>query len=190
LIILAAILVPAGLGFIGYGIYDYANGSGDAASEGAQLAASIFAVVFGLAMLVIGVIALLRAYPPRARGYTIAADPAELRRGEDLDVRVSVADPERLESGAELGLVCVEYYSVTRHSENSTYRDDAEATAYEDWRPIRPGQVRPYERFQVPADAPYSHEGEYLSYNWSVRVREPRAMRPDARVDQPIWVSP
>jgi hypothetical protein len=179
-----------GLGFIGYGIYDWANGSGDAASEGAQLAASIFAVVFGLGMFVIGVFSLLRAYPMRARGYGIAVDPAEIRRGDDVDVRLTVADPRRLERGAEVGLVCVVYYSVTKHSRNGTYRDDAEATAHEEWRPLRPGQVRPYERFRVPADGPYSHEGEYLSYHWLVRVREPRRMRPDARMDEPVWVNP
>jgi hypothetical protein len=182
--------VPGGLGFAGYGIWDYANGSEDAASEGAQLAASIFAVVFGLAMLAGGVFALMRAYPPRARGYGIAVEPAELRRGDELDVRVTVADPQRAGGGAEVGLVCVEYYSVTRHSRNGSYRDDAEATAHEEWRPIRPGQARPYERFRIPAAAPYSHEGEYLSYHWQVRVREPRDMLPDPRVDERIWVSP
>jgi hypothetical protein len=188
--ILAVMLLAGGLGFLAWGVVDYANGSGDAASEGAQAAASIFAGVFGLFLIALGALAWLKGRPLRAGHYSVTASPSELHRGGRVDAAVRVQDPAKVGEGAEVGLVCREYYSVTKHTKNSTYRDDEDRVVFEEWHALSPAQPLIHEAFTVPADAPYSHDGTYLSYHWCVTARERRELRPDSRTEASVWVLP
>ena len=86
------------------------------------------------------------------------------------------------------GLVCVERFDrVQRHASGGRYwetRKVVESTAYEQWRPGEQGSFI----FEIPRDAPYSWEGECVSYAWRVSAREVRPTRENARLDRPIWV--
>ena len=189
--VVAVILGVAGAGGIAYGIYDYAEGYSDAASEGAQLAASIAAGVMGLAGLAIAALLYVKTYPPKARNYTVQVDRGELRRGESVQATLSVGRLERVAEGAQVGIVCTEYYEVTRtDGKGNQYADTEDVIAYEDWHPVDRAQSTQRHVFEVPAGAPYSHEGTVVSFQWRLTAREPKRMRPDARTDTPLWVRP
>jgi hypothetical protein len=72
----------------------------------------------------------------------------------------------------------------------SRRREVGGAVAYEDWRPVQPLAGSQAFRFGVPERAPFSHEGDCLSFAWMVRAREPRAGARDPHQDEPLWVVP
>lgn len=190
-LVVAAILGVAGIGGIAYGIYDYAEGSSDAASQGAQLGASIAAAGMGLAAVAFAAILYLKARPPKARNYTLQPDRRELRRGEPVEATLSVERLDRVRDGAQVGIVCTEYYEVTKtDGKGNQYADTEEAVFYEDWHPVDRSQSHQRHVFELPEGAPYSHEGSVVSFEWRLTVRELRPMRPDARTDTPLWVRP
>ena len=45
-------------------------------------------------------------------------------------------------------------------------------------------------RFAIPPDAPFSHEGECLSFAWRVTARTHAALARDPHHDVALWVSP
>ncbi len=190
-LVVAVVLGIAGLVGIAYGIYDYVEGAEDAASEGSQLAGSIAAVGMGLVALLAAIFICVQARPPSARNYRLEADQAEARRGESVAVSLSVARPERVGEDAAVGLVCREYYEVTRSGANGGTDSETEDTVvHEEWKPIDTAQSTQRYVFEVPGSAPYSHEGSVVSFEWRIAARERRSMRPDARTEIPLWVRP
>lgn len=188
---LAALLVLAGLAFVVYGIVDFADGSSDAASEGAQLAASLFAGTFGLAMMLIGYVLFRRARPRRLDGILVEVERAQLRRGDPVDATVTLEDPSAASPDMEVGLVCIEHYEErTTNAQGTSYPETREAAAFEEWRKLTPLPARQGFRFELPADGPYTHDGRVLSFEWRVTVRDPQRMRADARVDAELLVAP
>jgi hypothetical protein len=86
-----------------------------------------------------------------------------------------------------VGLVCIERYDyltrVQHRGGTTVVRRTAESTAHEEWRPGAPTLT-----FEIPRDAPYSYEGECVSYAWRVSARVVRKLRSDPRLDHAIWV--
>jgi hypothetical protein len=127
------------------------------------------------------------------RGVTLAVDRDEARRGEQLSVTLTLAtSPERGEHGLEVGIVCTERwdYQVQARPRGApvVLRQTAEATPHEEWRAV---EARPGEHvvtFEIPRDAPYSYEGECVSFAWRVSARLVRRLRSDPRLDHPVWV--
>ena len=74
--------------------------------------------------------------------------------------------------------MCVERYDhpvPTRgeDGEPAVERRIGEEVAFESWLPAWRTEERQTVRFRIPPDAPYSHEGECLSFAWRVSAREP-----------------
>jgi hypothetical protein len=67
-------------------------------------------------------------------------------------------------------------------------RQTTEAPAHEQWRAVPPGVREQTFTFAVPSDAPYSYEGECVSYVWFATARTVKRMRTDPRLEEPIWV--
>lgn len=134
--------------------------------------------------------AFRRARPP-ALAVELRVEPADLRRGERLDVRVEPRDGVQVPEGVEVGLVCLEAYDVeTTDGEGHTTRATREATEHEEWRALGAGGWGTTLAFEIPAEAPYSYAGDCLSYSWQVEARRPRSLRHDPRRITPIWVRP
>jgi hypothetical protein len=150
------------------------------------------AVVFVIAMWLLS--RSLRTPAPSARSFEVAGEPLEVRRGGEVEAGLTVYDPEEIGERLEVGLVCVERYdravsSRTEGGETVADRAIAEDVAYERWVPARRTEEEQIFRFRIPADAPYSYEGEFLSFAWRVSAREP-ARTDEGTSDDPIWVLP
>jgi hypothetical protein len=131
----------------------------------------------------------------RLPGAALAVDRDDARRGDKLSVTLTLAssgsaDDEPL----EVGLVCVEIYDyrvVTQTRAGPIYiRQTRETNAYEQWRQVERTAGDQAVDFELPRDAPYSYEGDCVSYAWRVSGRVARRLRSDPRIDHAVWVRP
>ena len=128
----------------------------------------------------------------------IAPPAGEARRGEEVDVAVTVVDARRL-SGVDVGLVCTEYYDEedrttstdsNGHTTTSTSRETREAVAHEAWVTVEPAVGVQSVRLSIPPSTPFSYEGECLSFRWEVEARGRKHRRLDARAAAELRVLP
>lgn len=184
---IAVVLVGiVAVGFLGGAVYSIAAGV-------AALAAVFVAMAAGMGALAWWV--HRRANPPGLPNLELTPDGDEKRRGDSVTVTVRVASPDGLDvERLELGLICTERYDyeqVTRSREGTQRsRQTREVPAHEDWREVDRSAPEQTISFDIPGQAPFSFEGDCVSYAWRVSAREPRARRMDRRVDRPIWVLP
>jgi hypothetical protein len=139
----------------------------------------VLALFWGLALV------LWRAGHPRwARGLEVAVERDVVRRGGRVGA-IATGD-----GAIEVGLVCVERYDVWREGagDDSRSRSTASAVVWESWAAAPHASLGQRVELTVPADAPYSHEGDCVSFGWSVRARRVGEKRigPPA----PVWVEP
>jgi hypothetical protein len=133
-----------------------------------------------------------RPSPLRRRmpGVNLAVDRDEARRGEKISATLD--HPPRAE-GLEVGIVCVERYDLQANAQTRgaviVVRETNQWTAYEQWQEVEPGAGEQTLTIEIPRDAPYSYEGDCVSYAWRVSARRVRMLRSDARIDVPIWVA-
>jgi hypothetical protein len=179
------------------GIFLAAGGRGPGFNRGEEaLGGTIFALI-GL-LCVFGAYVQRRrrlplSLPRRLRGTQLTVDRDGVRRGEQLSVTLDLAEgAAKRRERLEVGLVCVERYDIRVRAQiaggGTVVRQIALATAYQQWRVIEPRAGERTLAFEIPRDAPYSYEGEHLSYAWRVSARVVRRLRFDARIDHPIWV--
>jgi hypothetical protein len=125
----------------------------------------------------------------RTRGrLQISVDDPEVRRGEALDARVTIAD-SRL-GDVEVGLVCTEFYEVASGGGTGSNRGTSSATAFEAWHPVTGTSSVHNVRLSLPAEAPFSYEGELLCFRWEVVARGRRKRRLDMHAAHEISVLP
>ena len=118
------------------------------------------------------------------RGLQVGASDQEVRRGEDLDARVTISSSGGL-GEVEVGLICTEFYesdfpdsdaglsrgSDVSDSDAGRSRGTSSATAHEAWLPVESTPGVQSVRLTVPAEAPFSYEGELLCFKWEVVAR-------------------
>ena len=128
----------------------------------------------------------------------ITPPTGEARRGEKIDVELTVVDPRRL-SDVEVGLVCTEYYDVEvettstdsqGHTTTSSSRETRDAIAHEAWVPVEGAMGVQTVRLSIPPEAPFSYEGDCLSFRWEVVARAHKRRRLDARAERDLSVAP
>jgi hypothetical protein len=145
---------------------------------------TLFILAVAGALLVGAVVTRRSSWTAKARHVALTAWPDAVRRGDSVSVRVAV---ERTVPALEVGLVCREHYDAlkTVHTADgrSKVRETSVADAYADWRPAQAIPGTEDVAFVVPLDAPYSYEGDAVSYAWRVSVRGGRRT-----LDVPIWV--
>jgi hypothetical protein len=133
-------------------------------------------------------------------GVEIAAAEGPVRRGDQVEALVTISNAAKVGS-VEVGLVCTEYYdeevespSTSTTSEGftqtSSSRETLRATAHEDWRPVDSVVGVQTVGFQIPVEAPFSFEGDCLSFRWAVVARGRRPGRLDAVAEAAISVTP
>jgi hypothetical protein len=131
-------------------------------------------------------------------GLQVDAAEGPVRRGGEVEALVTISDPAKAGS-VEVGLVCTEYFD---EDVEQTYRDSdgvqqmqssretLEATAHEQWRPLESAAGVQSVRFTIPEKAPFSYEGDCLSFRWEVVARGRRHQRLDALTATTISVDP
>jgi hypothetical protein len=116
----------------------------------------------------------------------LEVEPRRLARGESI--AVSVEAPEGELAGRELGLGCLAHHAGSHGTSEGgdaggRFRMDRQTMTYADWRPLENTE------FTVPPDAPYSYEGDVVSFYWGIWVRaEGRVLDREAYV--PLVVEP
>jgi hypothetical protein len=122
-------------------------------------------------------------HPRYAEELDVAVDRQEVRRGERIGATASG------EGEVEVGLVCTEHYDVLRRiGDDSQSRVTDSAPAWQAWVPAPHAALGQRVELTVPADGPYSYEGDCVSLSWAVVVR-----RVDERRLGPfvaVWVAP
>ncbi|MDX6436658.1 MAG: hypothetical protein QOK34_1492 [Gaiellaceae bacterium] len=130
----------------------------------------------------------------RLPGAALTVAGEEARRGGKLSVTLTLARSSPDDEPLELGIVCVEIYDyqVTAQTRAGpvVVRQTGEANAYEHWQHVERSAGSHSAELELPGDAPYSYEGDCVSYAWRVSARVARRLRSDPRIDHPIWVSP
>jgi hypothetical protein len=124
----------------------------------------------------------------------VGASEDEVRRGEEVEAVVTIPAVGGV-SNVEVGLVCTEYYDEeTSYTDGQgharTSRTTAEAIAHEAWLPLESARGVQRVRFAIPAEAPFSYEGDCLSFRWEVVARARRRRRLDALARHEISVPP
>jgi hypothetical protein len=129
-------------------------------------------------------------------GLDIDAKQNEVRRGERVDALVTISrSPEELTS-VEVGVVCTESYDVevqtatdSRYG-SSTQRETRTAIAHESWLPAEVILGSQSIRIAIPREAPFSYDGDCLSFKWKLRARGSKRHRLDAEAEREICVLP
>jgi hypothetical protein len=120
-----------------------------------------------------------------ASGMRVEVDRQELRRGD----RVGATASSEGDGDLEVGLVCTQSFDVWRRiSGDSPSRVTNSACVWQQWTPAPHGAFGQGIELTVPADGPYSYEGDCVSFGWAVvvrRVDEKRFAEP-----APLWVAP
>lgn len=169
-----------------------------AAATGEDSSPPLWFAVVGVAALVVGIPyggyrLISRARRTVAEHLHLEISPAALTRGETVKARLRIDGPPG--DDVEVGLVCTAWYDeMTEHRHEGRTRRRrtiTQAEAYGEWKPANAGStLEQMFEFVVPADAPFSHEGEVVAFAWRVSAREPARLARDPSQDIPIWVAP
>ena len=123
------------------------------------------------------------ARPRYASGLELLVERQELRRGERVAVSASGEDE------IEVGLVCTEAFDALRRiGDDSRSRVTDTAVVWQQWRPVPHAALGQRIELTLPADGPYSYEGDCVSLRWAVLVRRVGEKRVAEPV--PLWVQP
>jgi hypothetical protein len=121
------------------------------------------------------------ARPRYASGLELLVERQELRRCERVGATAS-GDGE-----LEVGLLCTQSFDVLRRiSDDSRSRVTDTASIWQQWVPAPHAALGQRLELTLPADGPYSYEGDCVSFGWAVVVRRGGEKRVAEPV--PLWV--
>ena len=106
----------------------------------------------------------------------LTVEPRRLTRGGTVVATLEARPHELFSHSRELGLGCLAHRAGRfRTGEigdvGGRFRMDRQDLVHADWRRLtRDNFAAPFE-FAVPADAPYSYEGDVVSFYWAVWLR-------------------
>lgn len=189
------VVAVVGAAMTGAGIFVAAGGRGPRFDPQEELWGGIVFALGGILCLfgawkMRGKGQLRRSRRLRSTGLAVAGD--DVRRGDRISVTVTPGNGTR--GSLEVGVVCVERYDIrvpmTVRGVTRFRRDTVEGAVFERWQPVgAPGSASTL-TFEIPREAPYSYEGDCVSYAWRVSARAVRRMARDDRLDRAIWVRP
>lgn len=123
------------------------------------------------------------ARPRHATGLELQVERQALRRGD------RVAAVATGEGELEVGLLCTQSYDLWRRIANdSRSRVTDSVSVWQQWVPAPHAALGRRVELALPADGPYSYEGDCVSFGWAVVVRRVGEQRVAEPV--PLWVAP
>jgi hypothetical protein len=130
-----------------------------------------------------------------AAGLEVGAQVTPVRRGQEVEARVSISAPRAI-GDLKIGIRCTELYDEEVSEDtgstgmSSTRRKTYDAVAHETWVPVDavPGELSA--RIAIPEDAPFSYAGDCLSFKWEVVAREIRRHAVDVEATHELQVLP
>jgi hypothetical protein len=191
-VVLAALF---GIGLVAGGAVLFALRSHGGHSS-SKLVGAIMFWAFGAAVLVITWLLFRRARGgPRLRGVSISVERTEFARGDKVRGNLTLGARPAATEGLEIGLVCTAFVDTEREVSNgrgghSTIRVIEPSVVVKQWHRITTGSPSQGFTFTIPADGPFSYEGETISWAYRISARHQRRGRSDPHTDVPIWVTP
>jgi hypothetical protein len=182
---LSPLLGVVGAGMFAAGIWVAAGGRGSRFDRSEELWGGLLFAVFGLLALYV-VFVVWGGEGRRLRGVALEPTAETLRRGDELSLVVTTRGDGV--APLEVGLVCIERADTELRTNVTVTRETAEATLVEEWQELPAGAREHTVTFRIPSEAPYSYEGDCVSYAWKLSARAVEPGTPDARLDRPIWV--
>jgi hypothetical protein len=146
--------------------------------------------VFFAAVLVVGFGWRYRRRLRPASDTVGISTPPSIRRGEDVDVAITIRDGAHTGVRLRVGILCVERYDVEQSTKDGSHRITEEDFAHEEWREVSASEAQQGLTFAVPAAAPYSYRGSCLSFEWHAEALEIARLRPDAVARRTFEVRP
>jgi hypothetical protein len=115
-----------------------------------------------------------RSWPPLPGWVELTAEPRRLRRGGSVEVSAQVRFAGYADR--EIGLVCVAHHAAIGTTTDGTdpggrFRVHRQTRLHEEWRLLGT------HTFDVPAEMPYSYEGEVLSFYWGIWLRDEERLK-------------
>lgn len=152
--------------------------------------------ILGLCALFLGGVAWFlwrKARPPVLKNVQVSVTPAEVRRGGRVQARVTSTGSRRPDATLEVALVCTELYDIKQRVSNPNGGDYEQRVTHEhelhrQTRPVDGATVDA--SFDIPAEGPFSYDGDCISAIWRVRALERRPNRRDRCRDEYVWVMP
>jgi hypothetical protein len=112
------------------------------------------------------------------------------RRGQPVEVTLAVTEPARVRGRIDVTVACVESYAYKVHSDRSGPSRRTGHNAL--WQ--RPFALQPLPsqsiRIDIPEEAPFSYDGDYVAYTWTVTATERVARGLDPVIELPLRVLP
>lgn len=171
----------AGLALLAYGIVLVAGGDTGSGWIAIAIGAVVVAAMAGRALGD-------RDLPyRRLRGATVTLLDPDPRRGSDIAAAIALDGP--LRDGDELRVGLIAFAGRAGQETGYGVGPSRRRVVHEEWTPSRPAAAEVVVRIAVPADAPYSQDGDDW-VEWLLTVRLARRLRPDPLMKVPIWVRP
>jgi hypothetical protein len=189
---LAPFVGLVGVAMYAAGVWVAAGGRGPRFDRTEELLGGLLFAAGGLLCVYGGLVIAGRGRPKqsaRLRGVTLQIAGEAFRRGDDVSITFTGRRPS--DDRLEVGIACDERFDQEVPTDSPVeIRQLMEAIAHEAWQAAPAGAGEYLLAFSLPVDAPYSYEGDCVSFSWRVSVREARRLGGDARYDRPIWVDP
>jgi hypothetical protein len=164
--------------------------------------AVVYWVLVGSVLATVGIVVLLEIDPvSSSKDVALEVAPSQVARGQWVGVTVSPRRVGAAVSDVEVGLLCIQFadawfdqwgrwYRSIDDMPDSTgpRRDTVEEIAHEVWRDVALDDDVEL-LFKVPEWAPYSYEGECLSFAWRAAAKH-RGEFAVAEAHVPVWVTP
>jgi hypothetical protein len=123
------------------------------------------------------------------KGLQVDVGQPEARRGGDVEALVTISTRAGL-GDVEVGVICTESYDEqSTDSKGQISRTTSEDVAHEEWLPLENTVGVQTIRLRIPAKAPFSYEGDCLSFKWELVARGRRSGL-DAQAAREISVLP
>ena len=150
-----------------------------------------------VAVVALGLVDLARRHRRRLRLRSSKVNigvTAQVRRGEDVPLTITIRDGAHTGLRLRVGIVCVERYDVEESTDTDTGQSSRRVTredvAHEEWREVSASEAQQSLSFVVPAEGPYSYRGSCLSFVWHAEALEIARLRPDAVASATFEVRP
>ena len=135
------------------------------------------------------------SWPEPPEWLRLEVAPRRLARGGTVTVTIDAPYDQIADHPRELGLACLAHHAGSHKTGEGPgvggrFRVDRQTLTHADWRLLEPSEegYAPFE-FVVPPDAPYSYEGDVVSFYWAIWLRaEARVLDREAYV--PLVVEP
>ena len=111
------------------------------------------------------------------------------RRGSRVEVELAVPEPEKVRGAIDVTVACVESYAYRVDSDKHNNRRTGHNTLWKYPTVVQPLATQTI-AFDIARELPFSYEGDYVKYTWTVTATERVERGLDPTIELPLRVLP